>query len=248
MHEFYLSTIDPNAHRLAERYGMGLEVAEFCTPWNLDRAFDETDRLVREKLACADGRILHAPFSELFPCAVDPLVRAVAARRFRQTQRVARRYDISRIVVHAGYDPHGYYPVWFIEQSVQFWTKFLQSVPKRTIFYLENVLEPEPSMLSEILRRVDSPQLRMCLDVGHVNAYSAVSAAQWIAQCAPWIGHVHLHNNDGTRDTHDALPCGTLDIPLLLRLLREHCPRTSITLELSDAAASVQWLKERAYV
>lgn len=248
MHELYLSTIDPNAHQLAARYGLGLELAEFCTPWNLDDAFAETDRIVREKLTCADRFVLHAPFSELFPCAIDPLVREVAARRFRQTLHIAREHGIDRIVVHAGFDPHAYYPVWFIEQSVRFWQAFLPHVPSGTVLYLENVLEPEPSLLIEVLRRVDSPKLRMCLDVGHVNAYSAAPAAQWIEQCAPWLGHVHLHNNDTSRDSHSALMCGTLDIPQLLQAIHAHCPHATITLELPDAADSLQWLLEKRLI
>ena len=41
--EFYLSTIDPNAHVTALRYGLGLEIAEYCTAWNMDEKFPEVD-------------------------------------------------------------------------------------------------------------------------------------------------------------------------------------------------------------
>ena len=46
----YISTVDENAHVLARQYGLGLELAEYCTPWFLDREFESTDKLVREKL------------------------------------------------------------------------------------------------------------------------------------------------------------------------------------------------------
>ena len=72
MDKFYLSTIDENAHLLAKKYGLGIEIAEFCTPWFLDTDFDEVDPKIREKLSCSDRFVLHAPFSELFPCAIDP--------------------------------------------------------------------------------------------------------------------------------------------------------------------------------
>ena len=49
--EFYLSTIDPNAHITARKYGLGLEVAEYCTAWNMDEQFSEVDPQVREKIA-----------------------------------------------------------------------------------------------------------------------------------------------------------------------------------------------------
>ena len=47
---FYISTIDPNAADTAREYGLGLEIAEYCTAWNMDREFLETDAAVREKL------------------------------------------------------------------------------------------------------------------------------------------------------------------------------------------------------
>ena len=33
--QFYLSTIDPQAQTLARSHGLGLEIAEYCTAWNL---------------------------------------------------------------------------------------------------------------------------------------------------------------------------------------------------------------------
>ncbi len=39
-------------------------------------------------------------------------------------------------------------------------------------------------MMTEIFREVDNPRLRMCLDVGHVNAYSPVPVEEWVSACA----------------------------------------------------------------
>ena len=74
----YLSTIDPNAHLTAKKYGLGLEIAEYCTAWNMDEKFAETDPSVREKIAGTKELVLHGPFNELFPCAIDPMVREIA--------------------------------------------------------------------------------------------------------------------------------------------------------------------------
>ena len=111
---------------LAKKHGFGIEIAEFCTPWFLDTDFAGIDPNIREKLSCSDRFVLHAPFSELFPCAIDPKVRAIAAERYRQVIRVAEGYGIRKIVVHGGYNPRIYFPIWYTEQSVLFWKKFLQ--------------------------------------------------------------------------------------------------------------------------
>ena len=131
MDKFYLSTIDENAHVLAKKHGFGIEIAEFCTPWFLDTDFDEVDPKIREKLTCSNRFVLHAPFSELFPCAIDPKVRAIAAERYRQVIRVAEGYGIRKIVVHGGYNPRIYFPIWYTEQSVLFWKQNGFTQPER---------------------------------------------------------------------------------------------------------------------
>lgn len=66
----YLATIDPNAHILAGEYGLGLELSEFCTAYNMDEKFHEIQPSVEEKMKHTDRLVLHAPFNELFPCAI----------------------------------------------------------------------------------------------------------------------------------------------------------------------------------
>ena len=239
--QIYLSTVDPRAGELARELGLGVEIAEYCTAWNMDREYPQTDERLRGALAGNPRRILHGPFNELFPCAIDPEARDLAARRYRQAIALARDYGADKVVIHAGFNPWLYYPVWFREQSAVFWREFLAEDPGVEIV-LENVLEQEPEWMTEILRAVDSPRLRLCLDVGHVNAYSPVDAAQWLRRCAPWISHFHLHNNNGTRDAHDPLFRGSIPMEELLTLAGELCPEATFTLELPDAENSAREL------
>lgn len=239
--QLYLSTIDPQAPVLAKTYGLGLEIAEFCTAWNMDEQLNETTRALAPRLEGISRRIVHGPFNELFPCAIDPLARRLAAYRFRQAAKLAVDYGAGKLVIHGGYNPRIYYPQWYTEQSVLFWREFLREDPGVTIV-LENVLEEEPSMLLDIVRQVDHPQLGLCLDVGHVNVYSPIDAAEWIQRWSPWLKHFHVHNNDGTWDTHSPLDRGTLPIRALLDQADRLCPNASITLELPDGEGSLQWL------
>ena len=111
---------------------------------------------------------------------------------------------------------------------------------------LENVMEPEPSFLTEIIRAADDPRLKICLDLGHANTcVSKVPAADWLSACAPYLSHVHLHNNNGDRDLHAALFDGTLDIAALLRQLQMQAPAATCTLELMQAGPSLVWLQEQ---
>ena len=241
--KIYLSTIAADSDQTAKEYGFGLEIAEYCTAWNMDEKFRETDFFVRQKLTGIQNRILHAPFNELFPCAIDPKARALAADRYRQAIGLARDYGAAKVVIHGGYNPRIYYPVWYVEQSILFWKDFLQEDPGVEIV-LENVLDETPDMLLDIVQGVGDPRLKLCLDVGHVNAYSSVPVMEWLTQWAPWVSHFHIHNNDGSADQHKALAEGTVPIKELLTRAELMCSDATYTLELMEDEPSVRWLKE----
>ena len=63
----YLSTIANDASEIAGKYGLGIEIAEYCTAWNMDDEFTATDASVQVKLDGIERKVLHAPFNELFP-------------------------------------------------------------------------------------------------------------------------------------------------------------------------------------
>lgn len=239
----YLSTIAPDAAGTARKWGVNLEIAEFCTAWNMDREFPAVDKTVKETIEGVSGLLLHAPFNELFPCAIDPKARELAAARFRQAIALAKNYGARKVIVHGGYNPWIYYPVWYVEQSIVFWKDFLQQNPGVDLV-LENVLETDPAWLLDIVKGVDDPRLRLCLDIGHINAYSKVSVMEWLELCAPWISHFHIHNNDGTADRHCALFEGTIPMADFLRRAEALCPDATFTLELMEDDPSVVWLAD----
>ena len=91
---------------------------------------------------------------------------------------------------------------------------------------------------------MDHPSLRLCLDIGHVNAYSGHSILEWLEQWSPLVSHFHIHNNDGTQDQHAALTEGSIPMAAVLRSARELCPDATFTFELIQAEPSMRWLRE----
>lgn len=245
--KFYLSTIAPDAAAWAKKVGLGLELAEFCTAWNMDDQFRETDAQVQQETAGITHRLLHAPFNELFPCAIDRRARALAAARYRQAIGLARDYGATKVIIHGGFQPQSYYPVWYVEESIRFWQDFLQEDPGIELV-LENVLETDPAWLVDIVRSVNSPRLRLCLDVGHANAYSTVPLEDWLIAWAPWLSHLHLHNNRGEADTHNALFDGDLPMERLLIHIDALCPEVTATLEVMEAEPNVAWLRKTGFL
>lgn len=242
MKHLYLSTIDPKAAELARRHDLGVEIADFCTAGNMDEDFPSRDAALRSQLEGISRRLFHGPFNELFPCAIDPLARRLAAYRYSQALELSRQYGAEKLILHGGYSPRLYFPCWYVEQSVVFWREFLKDHPGDYEICLENVMEEEPEMLGSIVRQVNDPRLRLCLDVGHVNAYSGISAGDWITAWDGFLSHAHLHNNDGTADTHSGLAQGTLPMEKLISSL-PGC--ATATLELPEIGDDLHWLKSR---
>ena len=239
----YISTIASDAKALAQKCGLGLEIAEYCTAWNMDEKFEEVHPKVQEEIAGIPSRILHAPFNELFPCAIDKKARELAASRYRQAIELAKDYGATKVVIHGGYNPWIYYPVWYVEESIKFWKAFLEEDHGVEIV-LENVLEEEPGMLLDIVTAVDNPNLRLCLDIGHVNAYAKVPVMQWLESWKDYLSHFHIHNNDGSWDTHSPLNSGNIPMGEFLERATALCPDATFTLELLEAESSVRWLLE----
>ncbi|MDO4488956.1 MAG: TIM barrel protein [Eubacteriales bacterium] len=245
--QFYISTIDQNAYELADKYNLGLELAEFCTAWNMDEKFEETDKIIWQGLK-NHKRIVHGPFNELFPCAIDQMIRGVCKQRYIQAIETAKKYDCNRLVLHGGYNPRIYYPIWYAEQSPSFWRELLEYIPDDMIVCVENVFEEEPGLLAGILRNVNDPRIRMTLDIGHSSAYGDIPVSEWIRSCGDLIDHFHIHNNEGSEDTHSALTEGVIPMEKILRQIEEECPHATITLEICDSEDSIRWLIEKGFI
>lgn len=240
--QLYLSTVDENAASLCRKYGLGLELAQFCTAWNLDDEFPATDQQVKEQMKGIRRFTMHGPYNELFPCAIDKKARQLCRDRYLQTMEVAQGYGIHKIIFHAGFNPALYFPIWFTQQSILFFQDFVKEIPEDMTIALENVVEEDPAWITDILAAVDSPKLRMCLDVGHARAYSRFAPSQWVEKAAPFIDHFHIHNNDGSRDSHSPLMEGSIPMVELLSQIETQCPLATLTLELPEAESSVKWL------
>lgn len=243
----YLSTVSRDAAALASRFGIGLELAEFCTAANMDENFAETDALVRARMRQASRFVFHMPFNELYPAAIDPRARTLAMERLVQAARLARSYGVTKLVAHSGYVPLVYHKSWHRERSAEFFRGLLACIPADMLLCIENVMEDEPQLPVSVARDVDDPRLRLCLDIGHANVcQKGAPVPHWLEAFAPYLAHVHLHNNDGMADSHRGIFEGTLDVISLMRRADELAPQATFTIESIEAEASLSWLFESA--
>jgi len=233
---------------LARENGLGLEIAELCLANYLDDHYAEGEQVIREKLSYAPGAVLHAPYNELFPAAIDPRAAALAESRYGEAVAAAASYGIKKIVIHSGFAPMLYFKSWFLERSTWFWKKFLREHPGDYVICLENVMETEPDILRRLVETVNDERLRLCLDVGHAYRCSGLDPVYWLRDWAPWLSHFHIHNNEGVYDTHDALDNGHIAMEPFLREAQRLCPAATCAVESLAMAESVRWLKEKGFL
>lgn len=246
MRRYYISEMDRQAQNLARQWKLGVETIDFCRPENMEN--DGVVRAKQRQLSVFEHVSVHAPYYEIFPCAIDPMIRAVAMHRMRQTAQICQRLGIRRMIAHSGYAPQMYFPQWFVPKSIAFWKEFVQDLPEEFELMIENVLDVRPEYIAEVCDGVDDARVQICLDVGHANAYSDVPVEDWIRTLGARIGHVHLHNNSGSRDEHAALNCGSIDVPAVLKLLDECAPGAAICIESMQAQACLNYLSERGRI
>ncbi|MGD0843584.1 MAG: sugar phosphate isomerase/epimerase family protein [Geobacteraceae bacterium] len=177
---------------------------------------------------------MHAPYVDLNPGSTERLVHEATLRRFHQTLDAAEILRPKVIVLHPGYDRWRYgdnKDLW-LKQSIDTWQEVLgRAAGIGCILAVENIFEEEPSTLKALFEAVDSPFLRHCFDTGHWNLFVKISMDEWFAEIGSYIAEVHIHDNFGIKDDHNAIGEGNINFDLFFRLLQRYAPDAAWTLE-----------------
>ena len=259
-----IATMCGNWQAVADKYGVGVEIDSFCQAENMDGVKGDNAKAdLGELMKNYDVKVLHAPFNELHPAAIDPRARALAMERLNQAAEIALQSGINKMVVHSGYVPFVYFKEWHHDRSVEFWREFMRDKPGDFEICIENVLDDEPGMMADIARDVGDSRVGLCLDVGHghvvrnINGAGSIDPAaggsgaavsRWLEVTAPYLKHLHVHNNDGTGDFHNDITEGSIDMEALFRDIAEKCGRDiTVTLEVLNCENSIDWLIDKGY-
>ena len=214
-----MMTREADMRPLLAKTGCGLELLSFSIAEKLDR-FDETLRDMQGVLARLGNPplTLHGPFLDLNPMAYDHLVQDATFTRFAQAYEAARVLGAKKIIFHSCMVPTVYFLWGWAERMIDFWNRFLENRSGITVC-MENVLDREFDPFIEVAEGVHHPDFGICLDIGHANCYSPHTPCEWANALAPYIRHLHVHDNDGSRDQHLACGKGTIPIREILTLL-----------------------------
>lgn len=252
----FVATFSDKATDAIRDYGVGMEINDTCISEMLDGYDDpgsELYKMIDKEIADAgpEGLILHGPFTEIIPAAIDPHMKDAALARLDQAYRVCEHYGIRKMIVHNGWIPFMYYKSWQVEKGSAFWKEFMSDKPEDFEICIENVLEDEPYMLQELMAEINDPRIRICLDIGHAHAMTTddYTVDDWIRVLSPYISHFHLHNNDGTGDTHSAFDDGTMDMESIFDQIDSYLgDEVTFTVEARPAEECLEWMLEHRLI
>ncbi len=200
----------------------------------LDQIEREDLEKLKEVLDWAPALTLHAPFMDMNPGAVDPMIQSVTQMRFRQLLNVAAILRPRAAVFHAAYDKWRYggrKDVW-LNNSIATWHTVMEAAsPIGMRVAVENVFDEDPEALRMLIEKIASPDFGFCFDTGHFNIFSVVPMEEWFAGLGRHLIEVHLHDNDGTEDSHRALGQGDVDFEKFFELMSAHAPIPVYTIE-----------------
>ncbi len=186
---------------------------------------------------------VHAPFFDLNPGALDPLIRQVTYQRLSQALSAAGRLNAHLMVIHPGFDKWRYPnldQIWLTLAKEFFPPLLEQAAACDCRLAIENIYEEAPDTLIQLVDGIDSKWFGHCFDAGHWHLFGKRSMAEWLEAISSRLFHLHLHDNHGRADEHLPVGDGTIDFTPLKLHLYKLSTLPSMTLE----AHSVEHLKK----
>ena len=250
MKKFITSSVEPSiklAAKLAQDLNVGLEVSRLPGVGRIDTDFDGIIKDLKESVKDFHGEItLHALFSDLNPASRDEAIRKITLDRYEKSFIAAQNINATNVVFHSGSrcTKHKGSMQNFREGSIKFWTKFVKRFEDCGIVAtLENILERDPFSIPEIVKAVNSPNLKLTLDTGHANICSDIDIVEWVNFYGKDLYHMHVHNNFGENDDHFGLNRGNIDFVKVLQAAYKNNPNVKIVFEIFDKRELLESVK-----
>ena len=192
---------------------------------------------------------VHGPYVGLSPGDGSEEKRGYTVGRFRRAIEGAALLGAPSIVLHGGIDERrgfhnlAQYDTWF-SASLKTWREVVDYAQSLGVtVHLENVYEATPGPLKELLEDIDSSAFQVCLDPGHVNAFSTREQEDWFKVLGPHIRELHIHDNLGVEDDHLVIGEGNMDFEEIFGLINRYTQSPIITIEPHGEEAFWRFLK-----
>jgi len=214
-----------NGLKFCQKHRINLEIVAFSNPQTLDSNLNEYLSRYTSDLKRFKGKIsIHGPFYDLYPASVDRKIQQLCKYRFLQCIEIAEKLGSEIIILHFNFIPFikikNLREKW-VTQAIEFWNNFNKEIDGTGIkIAVENLWEPDPEILAEVLDKVKSEQFKVCFDVAHSSLFSDYSLEYWIDKLGRYIYYIHVHNNFGKYDEHLPLNKGNINYDEFFKYLK----------------------------
>ncbi len=215
---------------------LGVEVMMYDTGWV--RSFPRAEVTEMGRRLEQDGIpvSVHGPLFDLNPGSQDKIIRDYTKFSFIRALNISALLKAEIVVFHLGLNPliPGDYRELWLDISLKTFRPVVNHAKRLGItIAIENMFLSTPALLRRVIETIDSPHMQVCLDVGHVNVYSAVALDKWFDTLGEYIVKIHINDNDAQNDLHLAFGEGNVDIKRAYRLLSANNIRPLMTLEMT---------------
>jgi len=164
----------------------------------------------------------HGPFFGLDIASMDLHISEYTLKSLIRGLDMTAALQADIMVMHSGFLPffsRGGRRHWFSN-----WAERMKPVLERAgeldiTLAIENSWEDRPEVLEHLLELLNSEDVYVCLDTGHLNTFSRLPIDYWWNRLGEKVVAMHLHDNDGLSDDHLPPGRGTFDFQRLGRLL-----------------------------
>lgn len=226
---------------LAAQQGFSFELLELSLPGALKDA-----SVINAYRQTGLVRSLHGAFVDVNPASGEPAIRRLSRQLCEESCTLAVSLGASNVVFHCSCFPFlrgGYLSQW-ADSCAEFYRELTVRYPLTVL--IENSMDLDPEPLTALMKAVGSPNVGVCLDIGHAND-SRAPIEQWFEALQGHIRYLHLSDNYGSFDDHLPLGTGTVNWNTVDLLARQAGTVDDITLEvgsLDAVKASTDYLKE----
>ena len=198
---------------------------------------DRLGRLIGERSLTV---FTHGPFLGLDIASLNAHLAAHSTECLLRGLEVTAGLGGRVMVMHTNYSP--FYSRAGLREWLGNWSARMPAVlesAKRlgVTLAVENAWEENPRVLEHLVDLLPAGGAAVCLDIGHVSAFSRLSVNRWWNVLGERVVALHLHDNDGLSDDHMAPGRGIADYPALVDILRSRHPLPLMTLEVDLPAA-----------
>lgn len=226
---------------LAEEYNAAFEYNDFYVPsvYLSKERIEGYIKVYTELNRDRSRDTLHGAFIDLAPSSMDRVIRQYSRDLMEQSMEIGAKLGVRGVVFHSGLVPgvenNQYIDNWLgcMEDLFREFAKNYQG----TEIYLENTVERIPDYHVALMQKMtDVKNVRLCLDYAHA-VLTQTEPDEWVRIFAPYIGHMHLNDNDLQTDMHAVPGDESIDYSKMQTSLEKYDVNVPILLELRGIEA-----------